>query len=291
MQDLAPHTDHSSSVGKSVLASSMIDRCMSVRESNILAETPGSHAQTGATSDYSDTLVSNTSYFYCREEGSRQNDSLVIYKSLLRQMLRGSQDLLPVCHEKMVKGQGPHIQETTAQTLLELFVNTNLNRYIILDGIDSCEVKTRGIVIDFLSKLVSRCEENKPGKVRLLLISHDLLDVRKLKLIESSTTIIDVTTNFVQTDIGHYLDSCIPRLKTCGLDAGDISRVQSKVLKRSDGELAATQQAGVLTMLTIELGSFLYAQMVMDNLFAQRTVGELLAELEERRFPADLASA
>ncbi|KXJ92572.1 hypothetical protein Micbo1qcDRAFT_49583 [Microdochium bolleyi] len=258
--------------GKSVLASSMIDRCLGLGQDDTQGEPAAAHHQTEIISHDSDVPVFKTSYFYCREEGSRQNDSLTIYKSLLRQMLRSSQDLLPVCHEKKAKGQGTLNHEVTAQILLELFADADVNHFIVIDGIDSCKAETRRVVINFLSTLVNRCEENKPGKIRVLLVGHDLPDVRRLKPIESSTTIIEMTTKVVQADIGHYLDSSAPKLKACGLNASDIGRVRSKVLKRSDG-------------------SFLYAQMVMDNLLAQPTVGDLLAELEEERFPADLASA
>ncbi|KAJ1328921.1 ankyrin repeat domain-containing protein 50 [Microdochium nivale] len=258
--------------GKSVLASSMIDRCMSGREANALAETTVSHAQTSPISDYVDVPVFKTSYFYCREEGSRQNDSLVIYKSLLRQMLQGSQDLLPVFHEKKSKGQDTLNDEPTAQMLLANFAESDVNHYIVIDGIDSCKPETRKVVVNFLSTLVSKCEENKPGKVRLLLVSHDLADVRKFKPIESSTTIIEMDTKFVQADIELYLDSCTPKLKEYELNEEDINRVQRGILRWSDG-------------------SFLYAQMVMDNLLAQPTAGDILANLHESRFPADLASA
>lgn len=39
------------------------------------------------------------------------------------------------------------------------------------------------------------------------------------------------------------------------------------------------------------VGMFLYAQIVMDNLLAQLTVGDVLNVLESSRFPTDLASA
>ena len=39
------------------------------------------------------------------------------------------------------------------------------------------------------------------------------------------------------------------------------------------------------------VGMFLYAQIVMENLLAQSTVGDVLDVLESSRFPIDLASA
>ncbi|KAH7032709.1 uncharacterized protein B0I36DRAFT_99861 [Microdochium trichocladiopsis] len=254
--------------GKTVLASSIIDRCMRYRSSI----GPEDSARDAALSIEDQQPVFKTSFFYCREEGSRQNDTMTIYRSLLRQMLRHFQDLLPVCHEKKAKGQVTLNHEETAQILLELFADADMNQFIIIDGIDSCNSETRRVVVNFLAKLAERCEEFRPGKLRVLLVSRDLPDIRKLKVVEGATTIIEMTTRHVQDDIGLYIDGKKAKMKDRGLDENDIQRIRRQILRRSDG-------------------MFLYAQIVMDNLLAQSAVGDILAELEESRFPRDLASA
>lgn len=188
--------------------------------------------------------IFKTSYFYCQEEGSRQNDTLVIYKSLLHQMLQHYHDLLPVCHEKKAKGQVTLSQETTAQTLLSHFADADLNQFIIIDGIDACDPGTRRMVCDFLSRLVTGCETSRPGKIRLLFVSRDLPSTSKLTVLDTEVATIEMTTKLVQEEVGLYLDAKVQKMEDFGLNPSNIERICRQITRNSNGPSLSKFSAG-----------------------------------------------
>jgi hypothetical protein len=66
-----------------------------------------------------------------------------------------------------------------AKQLVELFCQRISQQYIIIDGLDECDITERKLVMLFFSALVDRFEMKEPGKLRVLFVSQDENDIRK----------------------------------------------------------------------------------------------------------------
>jgi hypothetical protein len=53
------------------------------------------------------------------------------------------------------------------------------NMYIILDGLDECALSERKSVADLLVEVVKDCDDEKPGRMRILIVSQDYVDIEK----------------------------------------------------------------------------------------------------------------
>ncbi|KAI1757159.1 hypothetical protein F4782DRAFT_537465 [Xylaria castorea] len=233
--------------GKTILASRIIDHC----HKNL--------------NDF------KTSYFYCREDDPNQNNCLAIYKSLLIQMLRHHPDLLPSCHERKLRGNEMLNDETVAQALIKLFCNEDMNQFIIIDGVDEIDSAQRKLLLQFFAGLADKCDTYKPGKVRVLFLSHDIADYKQLK--PESATFMQLNPDTIKKDIKTLVAKKAEELKKgLGMTDEELQLVQELTVARSDGMM-------------------LFASLVMDNLLSQPTIKYAKEQLRPDIFPQNLRKA
>ena len=220
--------------GKTILASRLIEYCEEARP------------------DY------KTSYFYCREDDPNQNTCLAIYKSLLNQMLSHHRDMLPSCDDKRLKGSAEILSdENTARQLMERFCDAELNQFIIIDGLDEIHPIQRKLLVNQLSSMVDRCDRYNPGKLRILLVSHDLPDIGRLKCMETAT-ILSLDPKDTKKSIKMFVDIKLLEInEKFHLNAEDLESAKSKTVKQSDGTSHRASnpiQATLFMVLTILKG-------------------------------------
>src|SRR5436190_15427186 len=134
-------------IGKTILASVIIDDCM-LQESF------------------------TTAYFYCKDD-EQKNNCISIFKGLIIQLLSHCRDLVPFCHDKYSSsGETTLSSARLTNQLLELLCKTISKQYIIIDGLDVCDVPERSLVLSFFKTLVDRSDTYEPGKLRVLFISQ-----------------------------------------------------------------------------------------------------------------------
>jgi hypothetical protein len=127
------------------------------------------------------TTVS-TAYFYCSEVDEKRNDSTAVFTGLLTQLIpqsRGIEEcnsLIPYCYHRSLTEISP--SPKTAEDLLIYFCNTFSSLFLIVDGLDECDQDKRKQIITALVKVVTMCDKQTPGKVRVLLVSRYLQDIR-----------------------------------------------------------------------------------------------------------------
>lgn len=121
-----------------------------------------------------------TCYFYCKETDPGKNDFVSVLKGLLHQLLVRCRDMVPYCYEKKLSsGELNMASSNLAQQLLELFVQRIPKIYVIIDGIDECDITERRLITSFFTSLAETCDERDPGKLRVLFISQDYADIRR----------------------------------------------------------------------------------------------------------------
>jgi hypothetical protein len=147
----------------------------------------------------------STAYFYCSEGDEKRNDSTAVFTGLLTQLIAQSRDfeecnsLIPYCYEKSSAEISP--SPKSAEDLLTYFCNTFSSLFLIVDGLDECEQDKRKYIITALAKIVTICDKQNPGKVRVLLVSRYLHDI-KTSLV--TATCLDLQKNDTLSDITNY---------------------------------------------------------------------------------------
>lgn len=182
------------------------------------------------------------SYFYCRTGDHKSGEGLylAILKSLLRQIISHNRDLLAALHDRQVNGrQGVEIldDEGTAKSLLDLLCGTPSRQFIIIDGLDEIQKTDRKAVINCLSSIVQKSDGYNPGRIRVLLVSTDLDDMRTLAKSVDYLDVYDIHPMDSQKDIDLYLKRRAVALKTkFYLMEHDLNRITSLISARSNGK-------------------------------------------------------
>jgi len=234
--------------GKTILASTIIQQCKQIDKFK-------------------------TSYFYCREHDSSVNTAAAVLKGILRQLLMHTQDPLPTCVAK--KSNSPEevlVSIDTIKSLLELFCDCDMNQFIVIDGLDELKLVEIKPIVKFWMAMADKCENYKPGKIRVLFVSQDTSDIRKL-MQNANADIFDLPPERSLKDINLYILAQFDKLQEkFDLSDHETHEARNQISARSEG-------------------MFLYATLTMDNLFKQPNVRTLKVELESKNIPADLEQA
>lgn len=186
--------------------------------------------------------------------------------------------VMPYCHSRYSTSGEPSLRSLTlAKKVLEDFCLTIPKLYIIVDGLDECEPGERKQILDFFVWLVGQCDTDEPGKLRVLFVSQDCSDIKRA--LHSSTVsriapkILPLSSTDNERDIRVYVNDWTAKIK------------QNFELNE--------EQADILRDMTVNRahGMFLYAKLVMPNLFQQPTRHHLIQEISVERFPRGLEEA
>jgi Cdc6-like AAA superfamily ATPase len=187
--------------------------------------------------DSSSTIIS---YFYCRSENGQSKDGfcLKILKSLIRQIISRKPDLLPALNKRRANGRVEILDdESTAKSILKELCDQPSRHFIIIDGVDEMERSARKSVVQFLSSIVQRVDGYDPGRVRLLLVSTDLYDLRAHAKTVDHLEIYSIQPHHTHKDIEIYLQRQSDEWKSnfC-LSDEELARTRSAILERAGGK-------------------------------------------------------
>lgn len=179
-------------VGKTVLASAIIDACKQ-RSAFV------------------------TSYFYCHADDQGSNSAVAVLRGLVDQLLDQFPQLLPPCHTRQTSSGEPTLRSLPlAKKLFEDFAFTIPKLFIIVDGLDECEQMERKQILDFFVEVVGKCDTEEPGKLRVLFVSQDYADIRKALHSSSIARIvpkvISLSSSDNERDICSYVRIWVDRI-------------------------------------------------------------------------------
>lgn len=175
-----------------------------------------------------------TSYFYCREDDGNKNTCISILKGILRQMVVHNEEILPSCYEKRMRGEERLNDLATIKFLLDLFCDYEMNQFVIIDGLDECQPADVKPLVQYWASVVEKCDNYKPGKIRVLLVSQDMAEIRKLM---QSADILDLPPEQSHSDISRYLSKQFSRLqREFDLTETEARVSQELICSRSQGK-------------------------------------------------------
>jgi hypothetical protein len=180
-----------------------------------------------------------TSFFYCREVDQRLPDSrfLAMFKSLIRQLLHHDRTKLPTVMERRSNCRGGAAildNEATAKSVLDLFWDSSVKHFIVLDGLDELPAVMREQMLKHLHAAVHRSERYTLGCIRVLLVSRDLPDMRKFVELKGDIETYELNLTEVQKDIEAYLSNALQEMPY--LDETDRNRARWLISERSNSE-------------------------------------------------------
>lgn len=154
---------------------------------------------------------------------------------MIAQLLEATPDLLPYCHERYIKsGETSLTSMQRAKQLFQIFCDSNTKVRLIVDGLDECPEAERKALIHYLTTMVEEIASNNPGKVRVLFVSQQYGDIRRL-LSSAATLTVELKHN--GEDIRNYVDCRMTTIaQRFGLDEQSKTIVADLIFGRSSGK-------------------------------------------------------
>jgi hypothetical protein len=230
-------------------------------------------------------------YFYCKYKDQERNTFVAVFRALISQLLTQSKDsdLLQVLYERSVESGERYLESQSLCTELLTIAVGSISKsstiHLMIDGLDECENKDRKVIISEISKILKN--DPQPGRVRAVFVSQPEASIRSLlrtamavRLLETDNAgdITDYTTHWcskIQSKFDLTDQKCdLIRILVCGSAGGEIAH-------------SACLISDKLTLL----GMFLFAKLVLQNLYSQVSRAQLYESLLPRRFPRGLNQA
>ncbi|KAL7952918.1 hypothetical protein V8C34DRAFT_298274 [Trichoderma compactum] len=215
-------------------------------------------------------------YFYCEEEDTDHRTYLDILKGVLHQMVEVTEYLLPLCKEN-IDSSGILTDVATAEALIKAFFEYNTRQYIIIDGIDECEIIETRRAARFFMEQVTYCDNIKQGRLRVLFMSQQIPELAKADIMPEGDACVELKATDNAIDIKQYVRKRIPdfsegRATDSGfnLSEGDKQQIESIICRRSEE-------------------MFLYAHLAIEYLLQQPTKRQLIEKLTEEMAPKELS--
>ncbi|RDA93695.1 hypothetical protein CP533_4893, partial [Ophiocordyceps camponoti-saundersi (nom. inval.)] len=218
---------------------------------------------------------SKTYYFYLQGEDPENCTYCDILKGILRQMVDAEMDLLPLCTEK---AKADTADTETLQGLVEAFFEYNSRQYVVLDGLDECDVLQIRQTVKFFMAQAAKCNNDiKQGQLRILFMSQPM----PVKITEGCMPEDDARVELKPVDnaddIRAYVrkrmaEFCEPRATSGGfnLSEGDMKQMENIICLRSED-------------------MFLYAHLAIEYLLQQPTKERLLHKIQDEILPKKLS--
>jgi hypothetical protein len=145
-----------SKLGKTIIASLIIDECLKLRDSK--------------------TDEISLAYFYCKDQDGQRNKFSNVAKAILSQLLQQNPGILPYLYDECLKSaKVTLVSPQGCAKLLSTVLQAVPKIFIVIDGIDECEQKERRAILNFLVPAINDCE---PGNIRGFFISQELNDIK-----------------------------------------------------------------------------------------------------------------
>lgn len=94
-----------------------------------------------------------------------------------------------------------HLAEGLLRTMFEKVESST----VVIDGLDECNSDQRKLLLAFFSDIVGLCDGTEPGKLRIMFLSQNYVDIQKALQI---ATCLSLTEEDNKADIKTYVRAC-----------------------------------------------------------------------------------
>jgi hypothetical protein len=160
---------------------------------------------------------------------------VAILRGLISQLLGQCSELVPYCHEKyLASGEAMLSSIHTAKQLLELLCEKLPRLYLVVDGLDECTETERRVALNYLNGLVDKMDSSVPGKLRLLVVSQEEGDIKKLL---ATAACLKLSPEHNEADIRSYVEKEMATIqRKFELDRAQVVHITEATCSRSHGK-------------------------------------------------------
>lgn len=120
-----------------------------------------------------------------------------------------------------------------AEQLFKLFLEILPKVFIIIDGLDECEISQRKLLLSSLTKQVDHWDERETGKLRIMFVSQQLADIDKAL---STATVFSLSQLDNESDIKLFVETWCNKIQSKHeLDMNHVEYIRDSTLIRSEG--------------------------------------------------------
>ena len=174
-------------------------------------------------------------FFYCNHSDHLTTQPLSVAHSYIRQLSTTAQSERGYIQASLQetydqsRSKGAHLDRATCKKLLLDSLNLYPRTTLVLDALDECEPRTRGILIDLFEDLL--CNSTRP--VKIFIASRPDGDIRRHFRFHSS---IEIQSNDNHKDIENYIRQKLPQLAEENNELRDLQPlITSKLLELCQG--------------------------------------------------------
>ena len=177
-------------------------------------------------------------WFYCKFGNEDKSTLLAVIRGILAQLVRANDQLRPhILEAKNRTGDLKLYSLQAGRDLMSECLQVLEKTCIIIDGLDECDKRVRGEIISLFIRLAKTQNDARPGSLRILFVSTDEVDIRKL-LFKATCLTLKTTDNF--SEMHDYARVRAKRIQEShALTDQVIEEIISKVMKRADGKSPA----------------------------------------------------
>ena len=250
--------------GKTVLASLVIENCK-------------------------EDVNASTAFFYCKYDDPQRNTSVAVLRTLLSQLLKYDHDLLPWCYDLYLNSGQPSLSSgDLCKEILKAVLTNGDKTFVLVDGIDECDKKEARLLVNVICDMVTVCDTQNPGKLRVMVISQDEPDIRR-NLSAFSELSLKVIGN--EDDIHRFVDVWCGKIQgKFELEEWERNYIFESTCHRANGECSSTARSKSLAYRPL-LGMFLFVKLIMINLYDQVCLMDLREQIRPNKFPPGLREA
>jgi len=174
-------------------------------------------------------------WFYCKFGNNDKSTFLAVLRGVIAQLVMANGQLYP--HILAAKNRTGYLKlssDKVGKDLLAACLQVLEKTCIIIDGLDECDKDVRGEIIAIFTRLVKERNDAIPGSLRILFVSTDDADIRKL-LSKAVCLTLKGTDNF--SEMRDYARTWGKRIQNlhCLTDQ-KTEEIVSEVMKRADGK-------------------------------------------------------
>jgi hypothetical protein len=184
---------------------------------------------------------------------------------MLAQLLRQNSSILPYLYDECLKSA--KVTLASSQDCIKLLgtvLQAVPQTFLIIDGIDECGQKERKAILNFFTSAIAN-DDIKPGKLRGLFVSQELGDIKtELHMAES----LRLTKGHSELDIRNFTVKWAVRIQ-----------------ERFKQMPYPAREHIVKLVCDGADGMFLFARLVLKNLYDQENLENVYKELHPDTFP------
>jgi hypothetical protein len=202
---------------------------------------------------------------HCRDQDGQRNKFTSVAKAMLAQLLCQDPTVLPYLYDECLKSAKVTLASShDCIKLLGTVLRAVPQAFIIIDGIDECEQTERKAMVNFFVSTITS-DDIPPGKLRGLFISQELGDIKRALHTADS---VRLTKDQSELDIKNFAVKWAARIQ-------ERFKLMPNPARKHIVKLVSDGADGL----------FLFARLVLENLYDQENLENVYKELHPDTFP------